>query len=111
MDLLGNVLAWAGGQMQGPGASAKTDKPPVSTSVPSQKSAVTASGSGSSGATSLDDIKQLIEAQTKIMASQNDKITLLASEVEALKRKLGSGSQDQSERIRQLELELEEARS
>lgn len=61
---------------------------------------------------SLEQIKQLIENQTKIITQQNDKIGVLTQEVELLKRKVGSaGSQDQSERIRQLELELEEARS
>lgn len=63
--------------------------------------------------TSLEQIKQLIEGQTKVITAQNEKIANLTSEVESLKRKIGSssGSQDQSERIRQLELELEEARS
>lgn len=60
---------------------------------------------------SLGQIKQLIENQTKMIHAQNDKISLLVSEVDSLKKKVGSGSQDQSERIRQLELELEEARS
>ncbi|KAL7950522.1 hypothetical protein V8C42DRAFT_306773 [Trichoderma barbatum] len=61
--------------------------------------------------TSLSEIKELIENQTKVINAQNDQIGLLTSEVESLKKRLGSGSQDQSERIRQLELELEEARS
>ncbi len=67
---------------------------------------------GSAVESSLEQIKHLIENQTKIITQQNDKIGLLMQEVELLKRKVGtSGSQDQSERIRQLELELEEARS
>lgn len=74
-------------------------KPVATTSTPR---AVASSASG--GEPSLAQIKELIENQTKI-------ITGLAAEVESLKRKVGSGSQDQSERIRQLELELEEARS
>ena len=63
--------------------------------------------------TSLEQIKQMIESQTRVITAQNDKIGSLTAEVESLKRKIGtsSGSQDQSERIRQLELELEEARS
>lgn len=69
--------------------------------------------------TSLDQIKQLIEAQTKIITAQGDRIdkqsdaiSQLTGEVEVLKKRVVSaGSQDQSERIRQLELELEEARS
>ncbi|KJZ74039.1 hypothetical protein HIM_06488 [Hirsutella minnesotensis 3608] len=60
---------------------------------------------------SLDQIKQLIENQTKIISAQNDRIGVLAAEVESIKRKMSSAPQDQSERIRQLELELEEARS
>lgn len=63
------------------------------------------------GDSSLDQIKELIENQTKMIMAQNDKIGSLAGEVESLKKKVGTGSQDQSERIRQLELELEEARS
>lgn len=60
---------------------------------------------------SLADIKQLLESQTKLITAQNQQIGILTSEVESLKRKVSSGSQDQSERIRQLELELEESRS
>ncbi|KAH6627633.1 hypothetical protein F5144DRAFT_576451 [Chaetomium tenue] len=67
---------------------------------------------------SLGEIKQLIEQQGKVITEQSEKITTqtqiitrLASEVETLKKRVGSGSQDQSERIRQLELELEAARS
>ncbi|KAH7162513.1 hypothetical protein B0J13DRAFT_12470 [Dactylonectria estremocensis] len=74
-------------------------KPAAATSAP--RAAVS---SASSTEPSLAQIKELIENQTKI-------ITTLAAEVESLKRKVGSSSQDQSERIRQLELELEEARS
>lgn len=77
-----------------------------------------ASGSGAVEA-SLEQIKQLIEAQTKIITAQggqlqkqSEAISQLTGEVETLKKRVVSaGSQDQSERIRQLELELEEARS
>ncbi|KAJ4860453.1 type of WD40 repeat domain-containing protein [Trichoderma breve] len=79
---------------------------PVS-SVP----APTPAAASSDPTTSLSEIKELIENQTKVISAQNDQIGLLTSEVESLKKRLGSGSQDQSERIRQLELELEEARS
>lgn len=62
--------------------------------------------------TSLEEIKGLIEAQTKVINAQTEKIGALTGEVETLKRKVGtSSSQDQSERIRQLELELETLRS
>ncbi|KAG8165951.1 hypothetical protein KVR01_004503 [Diaporthe batatas] len=77
------------------------------------------SGSGSvSVVESLEQIKQLIEAQTRVITAQGEKITAqgeamahLTGEVETLKKRVVSGSHDQSERIRQLELELEEARS
>lgn len=94
-------------------------KSPVGTSTPTQQ-APSSYGSGVEG--SLDQIKQLIENQTRLISTQNDKISHLVNEVETLKSKVGSsspsgpgsggsGSQDQSERIRQLELELEEYRS
>ena len=76
------------------------------------------SGSAGNVEASLEQIKQLIEAQTRIITTQGEKITAqgeamahLTGEVETLKKRVVSGSQDQSERIRQLELELEEARS
>lgn len=72
-----------------------------------------ASGNGSVES-SLEQIKQLLEAQTRTITEQSQKIGQLASEVDTLKRKVGGGSSagdDQSERIRQLELELEEFRS
>ena len=60
---------------------------------------------------SLQQIKSLLEAQTKTITAQSDKISKLAQEVDLLKAKVGSGSEGQNERIRQLELELESARS
>ncbi|QUC18594.1 uncharacterized protein UV8b_02835 [Ustilaginoidea virens] len=92
-----------------PGSPAKTSTPPktfpAATAAPSC--------APSAGVEEwLGQIKQLLESQTKIMTAQNDKIGQLVGEVEALKKKVNtSASQDQSERIRQLELELEEARS
>lgn len=77
------------------------------------------SGSGAAVEASLEQIKQLLEVQTKIITAQggqlqkqSEAISQLTGEVETLKKRVVSaGSQDQSERIRQLELELEEARS
>jgi len=60
---------------------------------------------------SLQQIKNLLEAQTKTITAQSEKIGLLTYEVDTLKMRFGSGTQDQSERIRQLELELEAAKS
>lgn len=90
-------------------AAASSSKPASS----SPRAAASASPSGIEA--SLDEIKQLLEQQTRIISAQNDKIGQLTSEVDGLKRKVGAqpaagGSQDQSERIRQLELELEAAR-
>lgn len=74
----------------------------------------TAAAAGSSLESSLEHIRHLLEKQTQIISDQSDKISLLTHEVEVLKKRVGTGSaaaQDQSERIRQLELELEAARS
>lgn len=97
-------------------AAAKPSAPLKSPTITTSPAAAAAPASSSfpssiNAGTSLDQIKQLIENQTKVITAQNDQIGHLSTEIEALKRKVSSGSQDQSERIRQLELELEEARS
>lgn len=54
----------------------------------------------------------MLETQNKTILAQSDKIEGLRREVDALKvRGGGSGGGEKDERIRQLELELEEARS
>jgi coronin-1B/1C/6 len=83
-------------------AVAKPSSPVKTPTTPASSSSTAAAGITSDS--SFAEIKQLLEGQTK-------QIGLLTAEVEALKRKVSTGSQDQSERIRQLELELEEARS
>ncbi|KAI1179964.1 hypothetical protein F4777DRAFT_530562 [Nemania sp. FL0916] len=92
-----------------PAATAKAPTlEPASASAPSE------SPTGSAGPvveTALDEIKVLLEAQTKILSAQSHHIERLTAEVDSLKKRVGSGSSDQSERIRQLELELEELRS
>lgn len=60
---------------------------------------------------SLADIKSLLEAQTLTINNQSEQIGKLTLEVDTLKTRIGSGSHDQSQRIRQLELELEAAKS
>ena len=89
-------------------AAAKPASPAKTPTTPGFSAPAAASSPSSSapsgGDPSFTELKQLIVGQTK-------QIGLLTAEVEALKRKVSSGSQDQSERIRQLELELEEARS
>ncbi|KAF6825172.1 Coronin-like protein crn1 [Colletotrichum musicola] len=86
--------------------------PTTTTSQPSPIKQAPSPGSSSHIESSLDQIRQMLEQQTKLINKQNDKISQLSAEVEGLKRKVNAGgSQDQSERIRQLELELEAARS
>ncbi|OBT49935.1 hypothetical protein VE04_09163 [Pseudogymnoascus sp. 24MN13] len=58
---------------------------------------------------SLDQIKRLLEQQTKTITAQSEQIGHLASEVDFLKKEAGGSGQN--ERIKQLEQELEEARS
>lgn len=77
-------------------------------SIPAVSSVASSTGSVES---SLAQITKLLEAQTKTINAQSAKIGMLAQEVDTLKMRVGNGTQDQSERIRQLELELEAARS
>ena len=78
--------------------------------IVSPTAASSSSGNGSVES-SLQQIKNMVEAQTRTITAQSEKITKLAQEVDLLKAKVGSGSEGQSERIRELELELESARS
>ncbi|KAI1801624.1 DUF1900-domain-containing protein [Daldinia bambusicola] len=98
-----------------PPKAAPALKSAVHASTPATAAPVSASSSspaaGPGVETTLEEIKQLIETQTKMISAQGQKITHLTDEVDSLKKRVGSGSQDQSERIRQLELELEELRS
>ncbi|KAI0526182.1 hypothetical protein F5B22DRAFT_632738 [Xylaria bambusicola] len=97
-------------------ASAPLPKPasPVklstSDSTPTTSAPAPAESSASSGPV-LDQIKELLETQTKMLSAQSQHIERLTAEVDSLKKRVGTGSTDQSERIRQLELELEELRS
>ena len=76
----------------------------TSTFSPSAAAASTSSVNGGS------DIADALAQLTTLVQAQNSKIDDLTSEVEGLKKRLLLSS-EQSERIRQLELELEEARS
>ncbi|KAI2626642.1 DUF1900-domain-containing protein [Hypoxylon sp. NC1633] len=81
-------------------------------STPAAVSAPSSSATSGPGVVStLEQIKQLLETQTKMISTQGQQISHLTDEVDSLKKRVGSGSHDQSERIRQLELELEELRS
>lgn len=95
-------------------SQAKPPSPTKSQQSPTVSRAAAAPASSTSGESveaSLAQIKQLLEQQTKIISAQSEKLGHLTDEVDTLKKRVGAGSQDQSERIRQLELELEEARS
>jgi coronin-1B/1C/6 len=95
-------------------ATARSVQSPASstpTTIPTSSGPISAVGSEGSVESSLQQIKSLLEAQTKTISAQSEKIGQLAQEVDTLKMRVGSGAQDQSERIRQLELELEAARS
>jgi coronin-1B/1C/6 len=72
---------------------------------------VIASTSSSSVEASLQQIMSILENQTNKIATQSEKISQLMAEVDTLKMRVGTSNQDQSERIRQLELELEAAKS
>lgn len=94
-----------------PGATPKSAHPAQSLPTPTAPPEVNAPKGGESVETSLQEIKSLLEVQMKTINAQSDKIGQLTQEVDTLKMRVGSGTQDQSERIRQLELELEAARS
>ncbi|CBX97194.1 Coronin-like protein crn1 [Plenodomus lingam] len=88
----------------------------VAEPTPSSATTSTPSSSGPAGALrdALGDIKSQLEHQNKVMSDQSDQIAVLVREVTTLKSKLGSqgpSDREKDERIRQLELELEEARS
>lgn len=99
--------------------SAPLPKPAPSVQSPTQNASAAApapsvSPTGSGGPvveSALDQIKVLLETQTKMLSAQSQHIEHLTAEVDSLKKRMGSGSPDQNERIRQLELELEELRS
>lgn len=81
----------------------KQTSPARTTGPTSTTTSAPSKASGAGVEESLEQIKKVLEQQTTMIAS-------LTGEVESLKKRLGSGSQDQSERIRQLELELESLR-
>jgi len=83
---------------------------------PTSSSSATSASGGPAGALrdALGDIKSQLENQSKVMSDQSDQIALLVREVANLQTKLASqepSDREKDERIRQLELELEEARS
>lgn len=92
-------------------ASPSTFSPTTATAPSSSSNNNSSSASSPAGVqNTLVEIKQLLEIQNKMLNSQGQQIVVLTGEVDSLKKRVGSGSQDQSERIRQLELELESLR-
>ncbi|KAF1972323.1 DUF1900-domain-containing protein [Bimuria novae-zelandiae CBS 107.79] len=94
--------------------------PAASTSTSSSTPAPTASGAAAGLKDFLADIRSSVQQQAEtlnrqnqIMADQSDQIALLLKKVNTLETKLASqsGDSEKDERIRELELELEEARS
>lgn len=98
-----------------PAAVATTPVSPVQAQAPAKAATAplpsTASSSNSSVENSLEQIKRLLEQQTKTISAQSEQIGNLAAEVDTLKSKVSGGNNDQAKRIRQLEMELEAARS
>lgn len=90
-----------------------SQKAPVAATAPSQPSATASSVTGGIKEF-LHDIRSTLEQQNKVLADQSDQIALLMRKVTTLESKVessGGSSREKDERIRQLELELEEARS
>ncbi|KAF2714623.1 DUF1900-domain-containing protein [Pleomassaria siparia CBS 279.74] len=110
---------------RGPVITKEPEPTPTPTAAPAKASppaettpAPTAAPGGAAGAAAgikdhLTDIKSTLLHQNKILSDQSDQIALLMREVNQLKTKVGTQSSDREkdERIRELELELEEARS
>jgi len=96
-------------------------QPSSSTHAPSSVSATTTTSGAAQGLKdSLQEIKDmqlrtlsLLEAQQRTISKQTDQIMFLSAELETLKMGFGEqrGSREKDERIRRLELEVEELRS
>ncbi|RKF56891.1 Coronin-like protein crn1 [Erysiphe neolycopersici] len=89
----------------------QTKTPQASSLVGPLTSLEESSSNDKSLKSSLDQIKSLLETQTETINSQNLQISKLAHEVDTLKNKISNGTQEQSDRIRELELELETVRA
>jgi coronin-1B/1C/6 len=95
-------------------AAVKAPPPPEATSSPAPSATPGAAAGAAAGIKDhLTDIKSTLQEQNKVLSDQSDQIALLMREVSQMKTKVGVQSVDheKDERIRQLELELEEARS
>ncbi|KAI9679588.1 MAG: Coronin-like protein crn1 [Trizodia sp. TS-e1964] len=93
---------------------AKTASPPQSGYSPIKESPpYTNRGPSEPIESSLKEIKSLLEAQSRTMTDQTDQISRLTAEVDTLKTRVSesASNREKDERIRQLELELEQSRS
>lgn len=99
-------------------AQAKSTPEPASV-APASGPATTSSAPSSSGPAgalrdALGNITSQLEHQNKVMSDQSDQIALLLKKISTLESKVGAhepSDREKDERIRQLELELEEAKS
>ncbi|KAF2875249.1 actin-binding protein-like protein [Massariosphaeria phaeospora] len=96
-----------------PTAAPAKASPHTASTPPASTPAPTAASATAGIKDYLSDIKSTLQHQNKLMSDQSDQIALLMREVNQLKVKVGgqSAEREKDERIRQLELELEEARS
>jgi coronin-1B/1C/6 len=101
-------------QTPAPSQAQPAQSTPASAASSAPASAASSGGPASALRDALGDIKHQLEHQNKVMSDQSDQIALLLREVSQLKMKAGASEpsdREKNERIRQLELELEEARS
>ncbi|KAK7960857.1 WD domain-containing protein [Apiospora saccharicola] len=104
--------AFASSALKSPTVTSPSMPSPVAAAAPSSSSSSNNNNISTPAGVqnTLVEIKQLLETQNKMISSQGQQIVVLTGEVDGLKKRVGSGNQDQSERIRQLELELESLR-
>ncbi|CAK7198878.1 Coronin-like protein crn1 [Sporothrix eucalyptigena] len=93
-----------------PSAAASKTPTPVASRTTTFASSSQPPAAASSPSAASGEISDLLSKLTTLVQAQSSKIDSLATEVEGLKKRLLVSS-EQAERIRQLELELEEARS
>jgi coronin-1B/1C/6 len=96
------------------GGSAPPAEPTSTPAASAPTSTPSTGGPASALRDALGDIKSQLEQQNRVMSDQSDQIALLLREVSTLKAKVATSEpsdREKDERIRQLELELEEARS
>jgi coronin-1B/1C/6 len=89
-----------------PQATPKSAQPPQAISAPTTSSELN-SGPAASVEAGLAELKSTVESQVKIIAAQAAKIGELGEEIVSLNNRVTSAVQEQTERMRQLELELE----